>query len=51
MKDLFDMMSGTSTGSILATSLAIPKTVGSNEPMFWASDAVKIYADGGPDIF
>ena len=45
------MMSGTSTGSILATSLAIPKTVGSNEPKFWASDAVKIYADGGPDIF
>ena len=40
MKDLFDMMSGTSTGSILATALSVPLTVGNQDPKFWATDAV-----------
>lgn len=34
MSDLFDMIAGTSTGSIMASALTIPATNGSN--MFWA---------------
>ena len=59
MKDLFNMMAGTSTGSILSAGLRgghqwrglsvksdDPKKP--NYPKYWASDAVNIYIDGGP---
>ena len=36
MKDMFDMMAGTSTGSILSTALSVPKEKGSTIPKFWA---------------
>ena len=51
MKDLFDMMAGTSTGSILATALAIPDPDHPTYPKFWASEATAIYIDSGPIIF
>lgn len=43
MKDLFDMLSGTSTGSILSGGLSIGKNGDKEEPMFWADDIRSIY--------
>jgi len=51
MMDLFDMMSGTSTGSILSTALSLIKAENRSEPLFWAGDALGIYEDAGPIIF
>lgn len=45
------MMSGTSTGSILAGALAVHGDGSPDEPKFWAKEAVQIYIDGGPIIF
>lgn len=50
MKDLFDMMSGTSTGSILTTGLSV-QSKQKDVPLYWGKDCVKIYIDGGPMIF
>jgi len=47
---LFDVMVGTSTGSILAVGLNVP-AVGSSGPRYSASDFVKMYADLGSAIF
>lgn len=47
--ELFDLMSGTSTGGILATFLAAPDEKG--KPKFSGTDMVKIYEDDGPTIF
>lgn len=58
---LFDMFSGTSTGSLLSTALAV-KSDGTNihkdddykglaEPQYWADECTEIYATGAPDIF
>lgn len=51
MKDIFDMFAGTSTGSILATAMSVPKVVGGRDPRFWADDALDIYMKGGVIIF
>jgi flagellar biosynthesis/type III secretory pathway M-ring protein FliF/YscJ len=51
MKDLFDYISGTSTGAILATALALKKEGTVGDPKFWGKECVQIYIDGGPDIF
>jgi len=51
MMNLFDMMSGTSTGSILSTALSLPSDTNKSEPKFWAHDALEIYEDNGPEIF
>jgi len=49
ISDMFDMIVGTSTGSILATGLARPGDGG--EPYWCASDTVDIFHEDGPDIF
>lgn len=51
MTDVFDNFAGTSTGSILATALVIPKEKGKRQPKFWGSDTVNIYADNAEIIF
>lgn len=51
MKDIFDMMAGTSTGSILASALSIPEKSGSRYPKYWANQAVAIYENGAHIIF
>lgn len=43
MSELFQMIAGSSTGSILAAALVIPKEVGSEEPSMYASDVVEYY--------
>ena len=60
MKDIFDMISGTSTGSILATGLSISTGTlnpipfkGKHYPLpkYWGPECVKIYTSGGAAIF
>ena len=52
---LFDLISGTSTGGILAVGLSTPKGSGrgriSKSPKFTAADLLKLYEDRGRDIF
>ncbi|CDW88051.1 patatin [Stylonychia lemnae] len=53
MAELFDMVSGTSTGSLLASSLVLPNP-DKNSPQinkFFASDALKIYTEFAPEVF
>ena len=47
MSGLFDMMVGSSTGSIVAAGLSIRKNISTNEeePKFWAPDLLEIYND------
>lgn len=56
MKDLFDMMSGTSTGSIISAGLSYPKDTRGFEknawiPMYWGFDIIDIYSNKGEFIF
>jgi patatin-like phospholipase/acyl hydrolase len=53
MSMLFDMMTGTSIGSILTVALSLKKYPDDNtsiEQKFWAKDAIKIYSIGAKDI-
>jgi predicted acylesterase/phospholipase RssA len=45
------MVAGSSTGSILAASLAVPMTEGSSEPRYYANDVIKYYEVEGPTVF
>ena len=53
MAELFDMVSGTSTGSLLSTAIVMPN----NDPainrtnMYFANDASEIYKKHGKDVF
>jgi hypothetical protein len=59
MQWLYQMFSGTSTGSLLSTAMSLssdevnPKDnlKGFKRPYKWASDATEIYTSGAPDIF
>ncbi|CAJ1948038.1 unnamed protein product [Sphenostylis stenocarpa] len=47
----FDVMSGTSTGGLMATMLAAPNPSDSNHPLFTSSQIVRFYKTYGPKIF
>jgi patatin-like phospholipase/acyl hydrolase len=49
LADYFDVISGTSTGGLLALMLAAPDS--KNRPLFAAKDLTKFYLDHSPNIF
>ena len=49
MSDVFDLLAGTSTGSILASSLGFPNEKGGNK--FYAPDVIDIYINNGTEVF
>lgn len=54
VQDMFDMLSGTSTGSIMASALSLatpPDANGVILPKFWAEDMKNIYIDNAAEIF
>jgi Patatin-like phospholipase len=54
MADLFDMVSGTSTGSLLTTAIVMPSanaTESGRRNMYFANDASDIYKKHGKDVF
>ena len=54
MSELFHMVSGTSTGSLLTTAIVLPNNdtaTNARKNMFFAVNATNIYKEGGKDVF
>ena len=55
MKDLFDMTSGTSTGSIISAGLSYPigtsNSVEKQTPKYFAKEVIEVYSTKGEQIF
>jgi patatin-like phospholipase/acyl hydrolase len=55
MKDLFDMMAGTSTGSIISAALSYPSddvlATGEQVPQYWSKEVIEVYSQRGGEIF
>ena len=55
MKDLFDMMAGTSTGSIISAALSYPSgeklETGEQIPQYWSKEVIEVYSQRGDEIF
>ena len=49
MKDLFDMLSGVSTGSIMSAGFSIAKP--DDSPLYWAEDIKGVYINNAGEIF
>jgi hypothetical protein len=51
MSELFDMVAGTSTGSILATALVTPSQEDRTKPAYYSDKIYDLYVKRGPEIF
>ena len=51
LSDCFHLLSGTSTGGLIALGLTVPNRSGRRGPKFTAEDLVRLYRDEGPRIF
>ena len=51
LSKVFDMVAGTSTGSLLATSIVIPAVDNKTVNRYYSDDAIKIYTTRGKDVF
>lgn len=51
MRDLFNLISGTSTGSMLAAALSTYKDGSDTEPMFWGKSMVEFYMTNAAPLF
>lgn len=49
--EVFDCISGTSTGSLIAAALTMPDPKNHNQPLFLAKDVLEIYFNEIPNIF
>ncbi|MCC8398319.1 MAG: patatin-like phospholipase family protein [Rickettsia endosymbiont of Labidopullus appendiculatus] len=48
---LFNIISGTSVGGLIAALLTIPKEEGSTEPRYSAKEALELFENAAPEIF
>jgi hypothetical protein len=51
MHELFDMIAGSSTGSILAAALVTPEKNGSHNNAYWAEDVRDVFYDDDKELF
>ena len=53
MSEIFDLVAGTSTGSLLATALVIPNDDATSiqKNKFFADKVIEVYSDMGPRVF
>lgn len=51
LAERFDLLAGTSTGSIIAAGLCVPENEGSGKPKYTAEDIVKLYTERGQEMF
>lgn len=53
MSELFDLVAGTSTGSLLATALVIPNNdkTSLQKNKFFADKVIEVYQDKGAEVF
>jgi patatin-like phospholipase/acyl hydrolase len=51
MAEVFDMVAGTSTGSLLATAIVLPDPKNNKTNRYWADDAIRLYTEQGAEVF
>ena len=51
LSKVFDMVAGTSTGSLLATAIVIPAVDDPTTNRYYSDDAIKIYTTRGAEVF
>jgi uncharacterized protein len=51
ISEIFDIVSGTSTGGIISLALTAPKSITNNNPLYKAEDLLEKYEEKGSEIF